>query len=294
MAMARSAPARRRHAEGEARGWLVACILALAASGGVGSMLAQQGPQADARPPVPVSISMLLRDPEMWVDRQVSVTGFVAERMSLPVFALEQQSGGTARDVLVIPPRLNVPLAPRTHVTVVGRVVKLDAARLASEGKPAVSIPPELAAKYQGQLVLLAAAVLDDTRTDFAKWTPPPMTEAEAAFDKVMKRIGPANAALRKAIEASDAAAVRTNARSLTEAFKDVQAFWKVRAKADALSATSQAQRALQAIDTAAGAGDWDGVKTQAGVLGQQCQGCHTTYRERGEDGSFFLKPQPK
>ena len=31
--------------------------------------------------------------------------------------------------------------------------------------------------------------------------------------------------------------------------------------------------------------------KTHVNTLGQQCAGCHGAYRERGEDGSFFIKP---
>ena len=84
---------------------------------------------------------------------------------------------------------------------------------------------------------------------------------------------------------------VKTNTDILVKAFTDTEAFWKARGKADAVKIAQTAHAAAQAIQNAAAMGNWNEAKAQNATLGQQCGACHGVYRERGEDGSFFIKP---
>jgi cytochrome c556 len=152
-------------------------------------------------------------------------------------------------------------------------------------------LPAEILAKHPDRPVILATAVINGAFTDLAKFLPPPMTPEEAAFDKTMKGVGAANGALRKGIDAANAELVKTNTAILHKSFVDAEAFWKTRGKAEAVKFAQTAKNAVQAIDTAAGMGNWNEAKAQNTTLGQQCQSCHGAFRERGEDGSFFIKP---
>ena len=66
--------------------------------------------------------------------------------------------------------------------------------------------------------------------------------------------------------------------------------FWKAKSKADATKWAQSARLQAESIDRDAATGKWDAVKASAGTLGQQCQACHTTYRERFDDGSYRIK----
>jgi len=116
------------------------------------------------------------------------------------------------------------------------------------------------------------------------------MTAEELEFQKIMKQVGPANTALRAAIDKMDAAAVKEQATVLAGAFTKTEAFWKTKSKTDAVGFAAEGKKHSDAINTAAAAGNWDGVKAAAGPLGQQCAACHGAYRERLDDGSFRIK----
>ena len=79
--------------------------------------------------------------------------------------------------------------------------------------------------RYQGRPAILATAVVNAALFDFAKRLPPPMTPQEEAFDKVMKRIGPAFSDLLTAAGGSDAAASAGHAKVLMAAFTEADAF---------------------------------------------------------------------
>jgi cytochrome c556 len=178
---------------------------------------------------------------------------------------------------------------------VIGDVIKFDPAELTKRKK---TLPPDLTpdiiAKYQGQPAILATAVINAAMVDVAKFTPPPLTPEEAAYDKVMKAVGPANAALRKGLDGSNAELVKTNVEILKKSFLDTEAFWKARGKADAMKFAAAARSAAELIELAAAAAKWDDVKTHVNTLGQQCASCHGVYRERLEDGSFAIKAMVK
>ena len=66
------------------------------------------------------------------------------------------------------------------------------------------------------------------------------------------------------------------------------------RQKPDAVKFATDARAMSELINGAVATGKWDDVKSSAGTLGQQCQSCHGTYRERFDDGSFRIKASSK
>jgi len=62
---------------------------------------------------------------------------------------------------------------------------------------------------------------------------PPPLTAEEESYQKVMKQVAPAFAALRGGVEAMNVENTTKNAAVLKQAFADTEVFWKAK-KADA------------------------------------------------------------
>ena len=242
------------------------------------------------KPLVPVTASTLAGNPDTFIGEWVSVTGVIEQSLSRLAFAVDQGKLKSASDVLVLAPRLNSPVDPNTYVTVVGEVVRFDPDEIARKTKDyAVDLPPDLITKYRGRPAILATAVINSKMIDLAKRLPPPMSAEEQAFDNVMKKVGPAFAAVRQA-DVSTADATKENTAVLKQAFADAEAFWKTKGKTDAIQWAQDARRQVEAIERATAAGKWDEVKTTAGTLGQACQSCHAQYRERFDDGSYRIK----
>jgi cytochrome c556 len=113
----------------------------------------------------------------------------------------------------------------------------------------------------------------------------------EVDLDATMKKVGPANAALRKGLEAMDANVIKEQTAVLRVAFADVERFFEARGKHDAHQWASDARKTVEAIAAAGAGSKWDEVKASAGSLGKICATCHTAYREKAEDGSYRMKP---
>ena len=242
------------------------------------------------KPLVPVTATTLASNPDQYYGEWVSVTGVVEQSLSKLTFAVDQGKIKSSGDVLVLAPRLNSAVDPNTYVTVVGEVVRFDPEEISRKSKDyALDLSPEIVAKYRGRPAVLATSVINSKMIDLAKRLPPPMSAEEQAFDNVMKKVGPAFAALRQA-DAATADAATENTALLKQAFADTEAFWKTKGKPDAQQWAQDARKQVDAIEHAASAGKWDEVKTAAGTLGQACQSCHTAYRERFDDGSYRIK----
>ena len=113
----------------------------------------------------------------------------------------------------------------------------------------------------------------------------------DSSLDPVMKKVQPAVGALRKSIEAMDAAAAKEATATLSAAFTDAQAFFKKEGKTDGQEWAAEAGKVVASIQTAVAGSKWDEVKAQAGSLGKLCQTCHAKYREKSADGTFTYKP---
>ncbi|MEO7132628.1 MAG: hypothetical protein ABI024_00260 [Vicinamibacterales bacterium] len=247
-----------------------------------------------ARPIVPASASSIGAKPDAYYGQLVTIYATVEERLGPTAFSVDQEKGkaSAGKEVLVLAPRLHEQVEPGTYVTVIGEVVHADPAEISKKAKPNTpGLPPEVLSKHSGRPVILATSVINGAFTDLARFIPPPMSPEEMSLDKAMKGVGGANGALRKGVDAMNAELVKTNTEILKKAFAETEAFWKARGKADAVKIAQTAHAAAAAIETAAGMGNWNEAKAQNTTLGQQCAACHGVYRERGEDGSFFVKP---
>jgi cytochrome c556 len=249
-----------------------------------------------AKPLVPVAASTLAAHPEMYYGERVTMTGAVEQSVGKLAFSVDQDKTKTMeQQVLVLAPRLNSPVDPNTYVTVIGEAMAFDSAELAKRAKDyPVEISPEIAAKYKGRPVIFATNVITTSGIDLAVRLPPPMTAEEKALQDVMKQVVAANGALRGDADKMDVATTKEHAATLTKAFTQTEAFWKVKGKNDATQWAQEARKLAETIDTAATAGKWDDVKSSAGTLGQKCASCHGAYRERFDDGSFRIKTAPK
>jgi cytochrome c556 len=247
---------------------------------------------APARPLVPVVASTVAANPDAYYGETVTMTASVDQIFSRTVFSLDQDpTKSTGQDVLVLVPTLQGPVDLNAYVTVFGEVVKFDPAEIARKVKDyKLDLPADVAAKYRDRPAVIATTVLNAKMVDLAKRLPPPMTADEEALSKVMKRVAPAFAALRQAADGSNADGATQNAVILKQSFTETEAFWKAKARADAMKWAQIARLQAESIVRDAATGKWDAVKASAGTLGQQCQACHTTYRERFDDGSYRIK----
>ena len=105
-------------------------------------------------------------------------------------------------------------------------------------------------------------------------------------YDKLMKGVGAANGAMRKA---ADAAATGVEAAKLVALFKDAQQFWTARNNKEAADWAAAAGMHAAEIEKAAKAGNAEGIASHQKELGGTCMTCHTKYREKTEAG-FAIK----
>ena len=133
----------------------------------------------------PVATNTIRQNPDAYFGKPVTVTAGIDQVFSKTVFVVDQRkavsaTGMTAvgQPLLVIAPTLNAPLDPKHYLMVRGQVVKFDPetiARLAPEYT--LDLPGDTGAKYLGQPVLLATAVIDSTYQDLAKKPEVPATK---------------------------------------------------------------------------------------------------------------------
>jgi len=249
-------------------------------------------PGAPAKPYVPLAASTLADHPDIYYGELVTVTGAVEQTLSKLAFSVDQdKTKSTGNEVLVLAPTMIGTVDANSYVTVIGEVMRFDPAEIAKKAKGyTIDMSPELTEKYRGRPVVLATAVVNSAGIDVAKKPLPPMTADDLALQKMMKQIGPANTALRGDIDKMDAALTKEHAAVLKQAFTATEAFWKTKAKTDAVQWAVDARKDADALDVAVTAGNWDQAKASAGTLGQKCAACHGAYRERLDDGTFRIK----
>lgn len=253
-------------------------------------------PSTPAKPFVPLAASTLATHPETYYGETVTVTAAVEQTLSKSSFSVDQdKTKSTGQEVLVIAPTMNGTVDLNSYVTIIGEAMPFDAAEIAKKAKGyTLDISPEVAAKYRGKPVILATAVVNTAGIDVAKKPLPPMTADDLALQKLMKQVGPANTALRGDIDKMDVALTKEHANVLKQMFVQTEAFWKAKAKTDAVQWAVDARKDAEALDAAVTAGNWDQAKAAAGTLGQKCAACHGAYRDRLDDGTFRIKSGPK
>jgi hypothetical protein len=111
-------------------------------------------------------------------------------------------------------------------------------------------------------------------------------------LDKTMKRVGPAQQGINKAIQSMSYPDARKNIPVIRQAMLDAESFWVAKKKDDAVKATKETLAKLAALDKvlAAPAPDNGVVMAAFKEVGGSCRSCHQTYREQvGDD--YRLKP---
>ena len=111
-------------------------------------------------------------------------------------------------------------------------------------------------------------------------------SKTDEDYDKLMKSVGQANGALRKA---ADPKAAAVEAEKLVALFKDAQQFWTGRGNKEAADWAGAAATHAEAIVKAGNSGNAEEVAAHAKELGGTCMTCHTKYREKTESG-FAIK----
>lgn len=273
---------------------------AIAGQPGVAGQAAGSGPPPAApagrgRAPqalVPVAASTLAANLEAYIGVTVTLTATVDQRFGGTAFTVDQDRSKTAADVLVLAPLLTAPLDPNAYVTVIGEVVKFDAADAAARMKDAMpALTPDIAARYRGRAAVIATSVINGAMTDLAKRIPPPMSPEELALSAVMKQVGPGFNALRQSVTAAIGADTAAQAAALKALLGEASAFWKKQSRPDAIQWTEDARIASGLVEAAAAKGDWEAVKLAVPKLQATCASCHGLYRERLDDGTYRFKP---
>ena len=258
---------------------------------------APAAPVPAAKPLVPVATNTIAANPDAFYGQAVTITASVEQIFTKSSFTVDQRRVGAAAeakqgptDVLVLVPTIQRPVDLKSYVTVMGELMKFDPAEIAKKAKDyTIDLPPDAAAKYAGRPVLIATSVINDKFDDVAKRLPPPLNTEEAGFQKVMRAVGPAAAALRPAVESSNAEVAAKNAAILQKGFADTEAFWKAKKPEPTLWAQN-ARKEVEAVQAAIAAGKWDEAKAHTATMQQACGQCHGVYRERFDDGSFRVK----
>jgi cytochrome c556 len=253
---------------------------------------------ADPNAGVPIATNTIVENPEAYYGKRVTISAGVEQILSKTAFLIDQRKAVGSKDVtaigkpiLVIAPYLSGPLDQKHYVLMRGEIMKFDTAaiaRLAAEYT--LDLAFENAAKYRGQPVLLATSVRNSMYAELAAKPLPPLTAEEVSLNAVMKTIGPANAALRTAVQESNAEIVSQNVMKLRPAFAQTETIWDNLGQSAAAEWAREALAHSASIERAAAAGNWDAVKSSAAALNQLCQNCHGVYRERLEDGTFRIK----
>ena len=112
-------------------------------------------------------------------------------------------------------------------------------------------------------------------------------------LDRVMKKDGPAQQALVKAIVAGNQTAARQNLAVLQQGIAEAQTFWVANKRNDAIGFTKTVLQKLDAIDKLLTAPAVDSNAALAAVqdLNKSCTECHKVYRTTDDDGRYILKP---
>src|SRR5688572_4699585 len=270
---------------------LAAFVLSLTAVSGQGQPPAPP-PGTPPKPLVPVAASSVAANPEPYVGEYVTLTGAVEANLSKTSFSVDQdKTKSTGKDVLVLAPNLQKPADANGYVTVIGQLIKFDPAEVEKNLKGyTVDLPADVQAKFKGKPVVLATAVINSGGIDIAKKPIPPMTADDLALQKIMTKLPPAQAALRKALDGKDLKLVKEQATILKTAFTETEAFWKAKGNTDAMNIAAEAKKHADAILINIGLGSMEAAKTSVTPLGATCASCHGKYRDRMDDGTFRIK----
>ncbi len=137
-------------------------------------------------------------------------------------------------------------------------------------------------------MMLFAAAMLVGAVTITAQgqkqWT-------DEDYDKLMKEVGSTAGAMRKAIDGQNAELAKTNATKMVSLFTDVHAFWTARNMKEPATIANSALTHAKAVEGAIDAKEFTKAAENAKTMQGTCAECHKTYRDKGPDGTWRIKP---
>ena len=271
---------------------LAAFVLSLTALSGQGQPPATPPAGTPPKPLVPVAASSVAANPEPYLGEYVTLTGAVEANLSKTSFSVDQdKTKSTGKDVLVLAPNLQKPADANGYVTVIGQLIKFDPAEVEKSLKGySIDLSPADREKFKGKPVVLATAVINTAGIDIAKKPIPPMSADDLALQKIMTKLPPAQAALRKAMDGKDLNLVKEQATILKTAFADTETFWKAKGNTEAMNIAAEAKKHADAILINLGLGSMEAAKTSLTPLGATCGTCHGKFRERMDDGTFRIK----
>jgi cytochrome c556 len=112
-------------------------------------------------------------------------------------------------------------------------------------------------------------------------------------LDRVMKKDGPAQQALVKALVSGDQAVAKTNLATLKSGITEAQTFWVANKRTDAVEFTKTVLKKLDDLDKLISGPTLDSTVSLAAVqdLNKSCTECHKVYRTTDDDGHYILKP---
>jgi hypothetical protein len=276
-----------------------AFVAAIAVTAFATTFAAQGPPQAPPpaantppKPLVPVAASSVANNPEPYIGEYVTLTGAVEANLSKTSFSVDQdKTKTTGKEVLVLAPSLQKQADANGYVTVIGQLIKFDEKEVAAKLKDyKLDLSPADLEKFKGKPVVLATAVINTAGIDIAKKPIPPMNADELALQKMMTKLPPAQAALRKALDGSSADLTKEQATILKTTFTEIEAFWKTKNNEEATKWAGDGKRHADSILMNVANGNFEAAKTSVTPLGATCASCHGKYRERMEDGTFRIK----
>jgi hypothetical protein len=245
---------------------------------------------------IPVATTSLVRTPEAYYDKLVTISAGVDKVISKTMFVVDQRKAtgpaavaAIGAPVLVVAPFLDSRLEPNSYLQIKGQLMTFGAAsfsRLATSYTPDIGAEEEAA--YHGQPVLVASSVLDSTYKELAL-RPPPGPD-EVALSGAMKVISASANGLRTAAQGSKLEVVKEHVAKIDAALAQTQPIWSKLGLPQAETWAREARGHLAAIDRAGGTGEWEAVKASTAALNQMCANCHGAFRERRDDGNFGLK----
>ena len=148
------------------------------------TMLLPAAPVAQGRgkpveaPSAPLSSEIVLAAPDAYYGKLVTLSIGVDEILSKTAFTVDQRRvapgsktvSKIGKPLLVVAPTLTATPDTARYLTIVGELVKFDAAALAAKVPGyRVDLPPAAIEKYQGRPVLLATKVLSSTFVELTK-----------------------------------------------------------------------------------------------------------------------------
>lgn len=154
--------------------------------------------------------------------------------------------------------------------------------------------------------LVFAAAVMTTGPQARQATSKPPVPISEQDYEAIMKKVGPAYAAMSKNLDGGEIDKAAKDAQQLSELFGEAEKFWTRHKREDAVKWAQAARRHAAEIATGLGAARGylkSDSKVQSGVqvrlsrartsvtnLGNVCQMCHKAYREGDATTGFRIK----